>query len=107
MISQAGRWCRLRAGPRPFTAARAAGAQRRASSVAHAKAKGGGGGKKGSQKKGGGALSELLKKKEMAASDAAAAAAGDGLARHDQYASPDVLLHLLSICQSYWKHYGE
>lgn len=67
-----------------------------------------GGGKKGAQKKGGSALADLLKKKEEASNaPAAAAAQGDGLARPDQYADPDVVLQLMMITQAYKKQYNE
>jgi len=67
-----------------------------------------GGGKKGAQKKGGSALADLLKKKEEASNaPAAAAAEGDGLARPDQYADPDVVLQLMMITQAYKKQYNE
>jgi hypothetical protein len=83
--------------------------------------KGGGGGGNSSkgQKKGGGALADLMRKKEADATAAAEAAeaaklaaeSGDapgasGPATAAQYADPELLMDLLSICQSYWKHTG-
>lgn len=73
--------------------------------ITHAKK--GKGEKKPAQKKGGSALADLIKKKEQAASQAGNAEAGNGLARSDQYNNPEVLMDLLNICQSYWKHYKE
>jgi hypothetical protein len=80
----------------------------------------GGGGGKG-QKKGGGALADLMRKKEADA-EAAAQAESDAQARAEagaasadgnsepatpaQYADPELLMDLLSVCQSYWKHTG-
>ncbi len=70
--------------------------------------KGGKGDKKGAQKKGGGALAELLKKKEQAAQAATVGEPGDDeLALPSQYASPEILLELLDVCSSYWRHYKE
>ena len=87
----------------------------------------GGGGK--AQKKGGGALADLMRKKEADAAgaepgwDAAgggASAEGEGgagggvdggappagPATPAQFADPELLMDLLSVCQSYWKHTG-
>lgn len=101
----------------------AAAASRRRTLVIPSAKKGGSGGGKG-QKKGGGALADLMRKKEAdaaAASEAAepggAGADGGGAADRGasspagpatpaQYADPELLMDLLSICQSYWKHTG-
>jgi hypothetical protein len=88
--------------------------------VPSAKKAGGGGGGGKAQKKGGGALADLMRKKEAdaaaeneaagGADDDANAQGGDGSssgpATAAQYGDPELLMDLLSICQSYWKHTG-
>lgn len=93
---------------------------RLATLVPSAKKGGGGGNSSKGQKKGGGALADLMRKKEADAAAAAeaaeaakvatesgdASASASGPATPAQYADPELLMDLLSICQSYWKHTG-
>jgi hypothetical protein len=89
--------------------------RRRSTTIIIPSAKKGGGGK--GQKKGGGALADLMRKKEADAAEAAEAAEAQVASDSDngdppepatpaQYADPELLMDLLSVCQSYWKHTG-